>query len=226
MKFTIPYNTLKALLLAASKNNDVRYYLNAVCLDVRPTDSVLVATDGHILLALPVAPDGTAEEVPYVPGQYIIPRDILENVKPAYKGADVTIEIVQHPVTFDAIRPNTPVKHPPTVAIHAGGSKLTGSLVDATFPAWRRVVPLEVSGIVSQFDAEYLATFGKINKLLGSKYSPAIAHNGAESGDGGAARVNLACGIGVIMPMRYGNSTALENPSWLETTPAPAAAAA
>lgn len=208
MKFTIPHNTIKALLLAAPKN-DTRYYLNSVLLDVRSTDAVLVATDGHILLALPVAPDGTAEDVPYVPGQYIIPRDLLENVKPAYKGADVTIEIVQH-----------------TVAINAGGTRLTGSLVDATYPAWRRVVPLEVSGIVSQFDAEYIGTFGKINKLLGAKYSPAIAHNGAVEGDGGAARVHVVCGIGVIMPMRYGNSTALENPSWLDMTPAPVAVAA
>lgn len=226
MKFTVPHNTVKALLLAAGKN-DTRYYLNSILLDVRPSDSVLVATDGHVLLALPVAPDGTADDVPYTPGQYIIPRDLLETVKPAYKGADVTIEIIHHPVTFDAIRPDTPVKHPPTVAIHAGGTKLTGALVDAQYPFWRRVVPLEVSGIASQFDAEYVGTFGKINKLLGAKYSPAIAHNGAADGDGGAARVHLVCGIGVIMPMRYGNATALDNPSWLETSPsAPVSAAA
>lgn len=225
MKFTIPHNTVKALLLAAAKN-DTRYYLNSVFLDVRQTDSVLVATDGHIMLALPVAPDGTADDVPYVPGQYIIPRDLLETVKPAYKGADVTIEIVHHPVTFDAIRPNTPVKHPPTVAIHAGGTKLTGALVDAQYPYWRRVVPLEVSGIASQFDAEYVGTFGKINKLLGAKYSPAIAHNGAADGTAGAARVHLVCGIGVIMPMRYDNATALDNPSWLDASPSTATAQA
>jgi hypothetical protein len=82
-----------------------------------------------------------------------------------------------------------------------------------------------VSGRVSQFDSDYVATFGKINKLLGSKYSPAIAHNGGENGADSAARVLLTGdAIGVIMPMRC-DSTALDYPPWLQRSPVPAAVA-
>lgn len=189
-----------------SCKKDIRYYLNAVCIDVRATDIVAVATNGHILVALPLATDSTI-----VPGQYIIPRDVLENLKPAYKGAQVT-------VTIDPTAQ--------TVSVNVGGSSTSTQLVDGRFPEWRRVVPRVVSGKVSQFDADYVAAFGKINALLGSKHSPAIAHNGgSENLVEGAARVLLTGeAIGVLMPMRYDNPT-VDNPSWLDANPAATVAA-
>jgi DNA polymerase-3 subunit beta len=206
MQFSISHDTVKALLVAAAKK-DVRYYLNGVCIDVRATDIVAVATNGHILVALPLATDS-----PIVLGQYIVPRDLLDNLKPAYKGAQVTL-------TIDPAAK--------TVSVNVGGSSTTTQLVDGTFPQWRRVVPRVVSGKVSQFDADYIAAFGKINTLLGSKYSPAIAHNGgSENLVEGAARVLLTGeAIGVIMPMRYENPT-IDNPSWLDADPAATVAAA
>jgi DNA polymerase-3 subunit beta len=205
MQFSISTDTIKALLLAAPKK-DIRYYLVGVCIDVRATDIVAVTTNGHIMLALPLATDS-----PIVPGQYIVPRDILENLKPAYKGAQVSLAI-------DADKK--------TVTVNVGGSNTTTTLIDGQFPDWRRAVPRVVSGKVSQFDADYVATFGKINALLGSKYSPAIAHNGRSENLGeGAARVLLTGdAIGVIMPMRYENPT-VDNPSWLDANPSISAAA-
>lgn len=220
MKFSIPVNTVKALLSAAGKQ-DIRYYLNGICLDVRSSDSVAVATNGHILLALPIVP--VDDDSPRLVGQFIVPRELLEQIKPAVKNMDITIEIVQRPPT---VEPGTAtIKHPPTVALHCCGTTITGALIDGTFPDWRRAVPTQVSGLVSQFDADYVATFGKINKLLGSKYSPAIAHNGGENGADSAARVLLTGdAIGVIMPMRC-DSTALDYPPWLQRSPVPAAVA-
>lgn len=207
MKFSIPVNTVKALLSAAGKQ-DIRYYLNGICLDIRSTDSVAVATNGHILLALPIVP--VDDDSPRLVGQFIVPRALLEQVKPA-KNADVIIEIFHGT---------------PAVALHCNGTMITGALFDGKFPDWRKVVPTQVSGLVSQFDADYVATFGKINKLLGSKYSPAIAHNGGENGADGAARVLLTGdAIGVIIPMRC-DSTALDYPPWLQSSPVPVAVAA
>jgi len=205
MQFSISHDTVKALLVAAAKK-DTRHYLNSVCIDVRGTDIVAVATNGHILVALPLATDSTI-----VPGQYIVPRDLLDNLKPAYKGAQVT-------VTIDPAAQ--------TVSINVGGSSTSTQLVDGIFPNWRKVVPRVVSGKVSQFDADYVAAFGKINTLLGSKYSPAIAHNGgSENSVEAAARVLLTGeAIGVLMPMRYENPT-VDNPSWLDANPSAAAAA-
>jgi len=193
MQFTIPVDSIKALLLAAAKN-DVRYYLNGVCIDVRETDAVAVATDGHILLALPLERiDG--DPMPIVAGQYIIPRDAFDKLKAPFKGAHIVLTIDAASQAF---------------TIAAWGSATTAKLVDGQYPNWRSAIPKTVNGEVSQFDAEYVAAFGKINKLLGSKYSPAIAHNG-----NAASRVMLTGGaVGVIMPMRADPISTLDTPDW------------
>jgi hypothetical protein len=217
MQFSIPVDTIKALLLAAAKG-DIRYYLNAVCLDVAPDGSaVAVSTNGHIMLALPV--DGEVTEDGAAPrrivaGQYVIPRDVLEGLKAPWKGGAAT-------VTIDTAAQ--------TVTVSLAGKSAVSKLVDGKFPDWRRVVPRTVSGLVSQFNAEYLTAFGKIHKLLGGKYSPGILHNG---GDGGnfvesAARVLLpGDAVGVLMPMRGFDSATVENPAWLDYPAATDTAAA
>lgn len=210
MKFAIEVNTIKALLLAAAKN-DTRYYLNGILFDVRDSDAVAVATDGHIMLAVPIAPEldenGTGS---YFPGQYIVPRDALESIKPN--------KIFPLFFTFNPLAQS--------VTISNAGTETTVKLVDATFPDWRRAVPETVTDKVSQFDAEYVGTFGKIHKFLGGKYSPAIRHNGDDNGGGGAARVVLAGNaVGVLMPMRDDRQP-LDNPSWLSRETVKAAAAA
>ncbi|MCA3503046.1 MAG: hypothetical protein IOD05_07340, partial [Rhodobacter sp.] len=84
----------------------------------------------------------------------------------------------------------------------------------------------KVSGLVSQFNAEYVATFGKIHKLLGGKYSPGIMHNGGPNES--AARVLLhGDAVGVLMPTRGPENATVNNPAWLDyPTAADTAAAA
>ena len=197
MQFSVTADTLKALTLIAAKD-DRRYYLNGVCIDVAvtgATEAVAVATDGHMLIAVPLQldPDVTAAA-----GQYIIPRELIDGLK-ARKGAFATVKLDARSVT-----------------INVGGANITAPLIDGQYPDWRRVVPRTVTGLASQIDADYLHAMKKAHKLLGGSYSPTIAHNGAETGDGGAARVLLAAGaIGVIMPLRA-EKPVLETPAWLE----------
>jgi len=204
MQFSIPVDTIKALLLAAAKG-DVRYYLNAVCLDVAPDGSaVAVSTNGHIMLALPV--DGEVTEDGAAPrrivaNQYIIPRDVLEGLKAPIKKA-VAIVIIDTAAQ--------------TVTVSLAGKSAVSKLVDAKFPDWRRVVPRQVSGLVSQFNTEYVAVFGKIHKLLGGAYSPGIMHNGGPNES--AARVLLPRdAVGVLMPIRAPENATVENPAWLDS---------
>lgn len=203
MQFTIPVDTIKAILCATPKK-DIRYYLNGICLDVRATDAVAVGTDGHMLIA--VAIERTeGDDSSTIPGQYIIPRDALEGLKAPYKGgpALVTIEPAGG------------------FTITTGGATISGQLIDGKFPDWRKVVPRSTSCNVAQFDHELVAAFGKAHGLLGGKHSPAIFHNG-----NGAARVQLAGdSIGVLMPMRSDGIT-LENPAWIDSNQASVAAAA
>jgi len=197
MQFSVTADTLKALTLIAAKD-DRRYYLNGVCIDVAvtgATEAVAVATDGHMLIAVPLQldPDVTAAA-----GQYIIPRELIDGLK-ARKGAFATVKLDARSVT-----------------INVGGANITAPLIDGQFPDWRRVVPRTVTGLASQIDADYLHAMKKAHKLLGGSYSPTVAHNGAETGDGGAARVLLAAdAIGVIMPLRA-DKPVLDTPAWLE----------
>jgi DNA polymerase-3 subunit beta len=219
MKFEIPNDTIKALLLAAAKA-DVRYYLNGVCIDVRAADAVAVATNGHILLAVPLALADDAGEL--VPGQYILPREALEGIKPTHKSLPVTIEVLTPAPTPDPDRPGVTLRKSPTATVFAGGAVAHTPLVDGRYPDWRRVVPLEVSYEPGQYKADYVAAFGKMHKLLGGKESPALAHNGEH----GAARVLLpADAVGVLMPMRYSTRPSFDNPAWLAAPGAVAAAA-
>ena len=200
MQFTILADTLKALTLIAAKD-DRRYYLNGVCIDVAvtgATQAVAVATDGHMLIAVPLLLDADITMLGSAAGQYIIPRELIDGLK-ARKGAFATVKLDARSVT-----------------INVGGANITAPLIDGQFPDWRRVVPLTVTGLASQIDADYLHAMKKAHKLLGGSYSPTVAHNGAETGDGGAARVLLAAdAIGVIMPLRA-DKPVLYTPTWLE----------
>ena len=220
MKFEIANDTIKALLLAAAKE-DVRYYLNGVCIDVRAGDACAVATNGHILLAVPLALADDAGEL--VPGQYIIPREALEGIKPTHKSLPVTIELLTPAPAPDPDRPGGTLRKSPTATVFAGGAVAHTPLVDGRYPDWRRVVPRSVSYEPGQYKADYVAAFGKMHKLLGGTESPAIAY----IGENGAARVLLpAYAVGVLMPMRYDARPTVDNPSFLEPARGTTAAAA
>ena len=182
MKITIDHSVIKALLICAAKQ-DVRYYLKGVLVDARANgDVVLVTTDGHRMLAYPVATDAIEA---LAPGQYIIPREALEAVKPCKAGRHVL------PITIEIDVAN------------GRENKITGAtstvtpLIDGKYPDWRRVLPKTVSGEPTQYQAEYLGDFGRIADLLGTKY-PHIHHNGSSAAIVG----NLGAALGVLMPMR------------------------
>ena len=182
MKITIDHSVVKALLICAAKQ-DVRYYLKGVLVDARANgDVVLVTTDGHRMLAYPVATDAIEA---LAPGQYIIPREALEAVKPCKAGRHVL------PITIEIDVAN------------GRENKITGAtstvtpLIDGKYPDWRRVLPKTVSGEPTQYQAEYLGDFGRIADLLGTKY-PHIHHNGSSAAIVG----NLGAALGVLMPMR------------------------
>lgn len=181
MKITIDHNTIKALLICAAKQ-DVRYYLNGVCVDARASDVTLVTTDGHRMLAYPVATD--AIEALTV-GQYIIPREALEAVKPA-KAGRVTLPITIEIDTAKGLENKI-----------TGATSVVTPLIDGKFPDWRRVLPKTVSGEPAQYQAEYLGDFGRIAELLGTKH-PHVHHNGSSAAIVG----NLGAALGVLMPMR------------------------
>jgi DNA polymerase-3 subunit beta len=197
MKITIDHSIIKALLICAAKQ-DIRYYLKGVCVDARANgDVVLVATDGHRLLAYPVAVDNIEA---LAPGEYIIPRETLEAVKPAKAGRitlPIHIDIVTAPDTPDPERVGVTIKGKTSITVTGATSAVTAP-IDGKFPDWRRIVPASTSGEIAQFNADYVSGFGDVCKLLGGKYGPFINHNGGSC----AVVTNLPGALGLIMPMR------------------------
>jgi DNA polymerase-3 subunit beta len=197
MKITIDHSIIKALLICAAKH-DIRYYLKGVCVDARANgDVVLVATDGHRLLAYPVA---VANIEALAPGEYVIPRETLEAVKPAKVGRitlPIHIDIVTAPDTPDPERVGVTIKGKTSITVTGATSAVTAP-IDGQYPNWRRIVPASTSGELAQFNADYVSGFGDICKLLGGKYGPYINHNGGAP----AVVTNLPGALGLIMPFR------------------------
>lgn len=199
MKLTIDHNILKALLIVAPKQ-DVRYYLKGVLIDVRAQDVALVATNGHVLLSVPYLGDVEGDRVV---GQWIIPREAIEAVKPCKVGRTVlpiTIEIIPGAQTPDPDRPGVTIKSPDAITI-AGATTTTTKSVDGRYPDWRRVMPTAASLEVAQFDPALVALIGDVHSLLSgsTKSKPVVHHNG----NTGALVSGLGRdALGVIMPLR------------------------
>jgi DNA polymerase-3 subunit beta len=211
MKIIVEHSVIKSLLICVAKQ-DVRYYLKGVAVDARANgDVVLVATDGHRMLAYPVAVDNIEA---LAPGEYIIPREALEAVKPAKVGRTtmpIQIDIITAPDTPDPERVGVTIKGKTTITVTGVTSAVTAP-IDGTYPNWRRIVPASTSGEIAQFNADYVASFGDICKLLGGKYGPYINYNGT----GAAIVTNLGAAFGVLMPLRMNGDelTYTGAPAW------------
>lgn len=197
-----PMDTLRALLTVAGER-DVRFYLNGVCLDTTGPEPVMVATDGCRMLM--VRAPRLVSTLPR--GCYVIPRAMLEAVKPVKLGrgqgdAPVTLTVLAPIAGADTGR-----------AELVGATTASAPLVDGRFPDWRRVVPSKLTGKPCQYNTDYLADFGTVARLLvsakrGEMVFPTFAHNGdigGRKGDHGAALVTFPRSpdaFGVLMPMR------------------------
>lgn len=174
----IEQSVVKALLCIAAKG-DIRYYLNSVAIDVRAGDTTLVAIDGHILLAVPVAHD---HEMPA--GVHIIDRAVLDGLKLSAKsGSMLDIIIGDGHAT-----------------IRANGAETKTTLVDAKYPDWRNALPRASSGEAAQLNPELLARLQTAFRLLTNSKTnvPLIHHNG----NSGALVTSDCDALGVVMPCR------------------------
>ena len=199
MKLTIEHDVIKALLLVAPRQ-DIRSYLKGVLVDVRAQDVTLVSTNGTVLLAVPHLDNVEGDRLI---GQWIIPREALEAVKPCKVGRTtlpIAVEILPGAQTPDPERPGVTIGAPDTITI-AGATTTTTKPIDGVYPDWRRVMPGSASLEVAQFDPALVARFGDVHALLSgsTKFKPVIHHNGR----GGALVSGLGRdALGVIMPLR------------------------
>lgn len=198
MKITVTPSQIKAALLFAG-DRDVRYYLNGICVETRPTGARLVATDGHRLVVVNVPQiDESGETLALEVSQFIIPRDACETAVKAF-GKLPQIEIVRDGKTRTL-----------------GGLPFTE--IDGKFPEYARLVPAKVSGETAQFNAMYITDCAKARKILdaGEDWDHVgIGHNG-----NGPAIVPLTdCAFAVVMPIRW--DAPMSAPEWFTGKPSP-----
>lgn len=197
MKLTLRHEVIKALLQFAAEK-DLRYYLNGVFVDAtRPGPVALVATDGYVLLALPVEPEGIEARQE---GAWIVPRELFEAVKPI-KANKTALPITVH--LGEGENPDVSVQGLTTAA---------GKAIDGQYPDWRRVIPATTTGEAAQFDPRLIARLSAACKALDVDV-PHIHHNGT----GPAVVGGLAGGLAIVMPWRTGTSfetPTLTVPDW------------
>lgn len=158
----VPLKTkyLAAALECAAKN-DIRYYLNGVCVDfVNSTELVYCATEGNILFA---AKDVLKEPCGILTGfQLIIPTEVIKTALKDFKKA-AAIELVHLHAAF------------------AQGTWRLGNTIfqaiDGKFPDYNRVIPKEVSGYKACYDPELLVKVYKAIQLITNE-PPTLQQNG------------------------------------------------
>ncbi|WP_175036794.1 DNA polymerase III subunit beta [Burkholderia contaminans] len=184
MKVHVTGAALKASLLQTAKQ-DIRYYLNGICIEVFEKETRVIATDGHRLSVVRVA----AENGGVTPGtQFIIPRATVESMK-------ISKAALKHPIVIEG--PSETGEYRAT----GGFGVAVFRAVDGVFPPYRRVVPVEASGEPAQYNPAYLADMRKAVEILGAKRIH-VQYNGT-----GAAVVTAEDTanefVGVVMPERW-----------------------
>lgn len=132
--------TLRRLLdktAFAMAQNDVRYYLNGLLLELHPERVIAVATDGHRLAKLSTALETGVGTESAQPMQVIIPGKTVQELRRILGSENnmLRLELSQR-----------------TMRLLAGGAVVTSKLVEGRYPEYERVIPqgLENQAIVNK----------------------------------------------------------------------------
>lgn len=130
---------------------DVRYYLNGMLLEIKENALRTVATDGHRLATSIAAVETTQQE----PHQIIVPRKgILELARLLQQGEE-PLKLV---IGANHIR------------AHVGEFTFTSKLVDGKFPDYQRVIPRNGDKVIVGDRQELRRLFSRIAILSNEKY--------------------------------------------------------
>ena len=155
------------LMCAADK--DVRYYLNSVYVECSPHITRVVATNGHYIFVM----DSKPCEVNEWSGSFILPRDVLERIKP--KGV-VSKRKAEYCITVEPRESDRPDHaQPPLLKIREIGDShaVECTAMDGRYPDYARIIPVG-NALAAQvessalFNIEYLMLALKLYRKLHS----------------------------------------------------------
>lgn len=207
---------------------DARYYLTGVCVEPHPEGALMVATDGHRLIAI-LDRGGACDRTAIIGLPALMRRALVEYVDEVERDDDGEV--------IDCTRVRCEDR---ALVVDDGGyAEMPGHLralekceIDGKFPNWRSILPKrDVSApLISlpAFNGSYVAAFAQAANLLGDT-DHQIIHIAPV--DAEAPALVLFSGyrdaFGVLMPVRYAIAQdELRVPAWVGTpTQAPAAPA-
>ncbi len=155
---TLPEKNLKHLLEKVSfsmANQDVRYYLNGLLLEINKENKILaVSTDGHRLAVSEFTPDGSSSNDSEL--KIIVPRKgILE----LSKLLDNTSEL---PVTLQ-ISDNH-------IRVHKDNIRFTSKLIDGKYPDYQAAIPSNSSHTIELDREQFRDTLSRVAILSNEKF--------------------------------------------------------
>lgn len=223
-KTTVLVSELQAMRLFASEDES-RYVLNGVLVEIWPDKTLLVATDGRRLGVLNTRAEQRFDNADKA--SFIIPSERLERLKPVprYETTDEKNVLV---LTFEQDGRDC---GPTRITIDHEGAmmQLRGEAIPKAFPEWRQVIPTgqPKPAPLTAFNSDFFADLSKVAKLLGSDDLVFVArgYHDKQSQSSGAYELRLA-GVPnfycVLMPAKTDNAP--ERQQWLGLTERKAAA--
>lgn len=178
--FNVSINTLRAARTHAAVK-DFRAHLCGIYFDLEA--GRIVATDGHrmFISAGPVVPGA---------GTFTMSNTLIDNVLKALGKRPLQSEVEVQLASG-------------TIQVTTEMGTFSGTAVDGKFPDWRRAVPREVSGVVAQYNPQYLADAREALALYqgfkADKTAFKVAHNGASPA---VCTTNDDSVLVIVMPLR------------------------
>jgi DNA polymerase-3 subunit beta len=152
-KISVPQSLLRRLIEKTQfsmANQDVRYYLNGMLLEVAGNILRSVATDGHRLAMCELIMDGADS----APQQVILPRKgVLELHRLIGDEGECTLEIGSN-----------------HLRVSLDGIRLTSKLIDGRFPDYERVIPKESDAPMLADRTQLADCLNRIRILANEKY--------------------------------------------------------
>lgn len=202
MNITIPWNILRALLQATSKDR-TRYILQGIQVEPKSEkEVVLIATDGRILCAALIEADHSLE----VGKSFIIPSELLKRCTLFRSPKDIAISKNGNAITLSD--PKT-----------SRGLQISMEQIDGNYPNWRPVVKpsgILKPGTVDFFSCQITQTVLDIVRLARGKKNATIE---TFCGDRKAPHfVHVLENMFIVfMPIRSEKET-FSVPSWADST--------
>ena len=153
-EFSIPQNSLKSLIDKTSfamAQQDVRYYLNGILVELSSGLIKLVATDGHRLALSEYKVDIELE----VDKQIIIPRKGVMELARLLESSDLPVKLT---LSQNHIK------------VETDNLSFTSKLIDGKFPDYNRVIPVDSNKLMTVNRQSLKSSMSRISILSNEKY--------------------------------------------------------